>query len=183
MIICNNFVIFRRMLLLMKKITLFLSALLLSASLVVPAFAASPYDGLAVANVKTNRWTWGPGLYKYWYHRKMLPRLRRNCPRAQKRLDTYPLWQTEAGLRWLSVVWYRYKTSCPGAGTFISQRHCRYIKYTWRSFNGCCDHKAGRPRRSLSGLKYLRRLDQDPASGWYIWIYLCRICEDLPGSR
>ena len=40
------------MLLLMKKITLFLSALLLSASLVVPAFAASPYDGLAVANVK-----------------------------------------------------------------------------------------------------------------------------------
>ena len=36
----------------MKKITLFLSALLLSASLVVPAFAASPYDGLAVANVK-----------------------------------------------------------------------------------------------------------------------------------
>lgn len=48
MIICNNFV----MLLLMKKITLFLSALLLSASLVVPAFAASPYDGLAVANVK-----------------------------------------------------------------------------------------------------------------------------------
>ena len=36
----------------MKKITLFLSALLLSVSLVVPAFAASPYDGLAVANVK-----------------------------------------------------------------------------------------------------------------------------------
>ena len=34
----------------MKKITLFLSALLLSVSLVVPAFAASPYDGLAVAN-------------------------------------------------------------------------------------------------------------------------------------
>ena len=40
------------MLLLMKKITLFLSALLLSASLVVPAFAASPYDGLAVAKCK-----------------------------------------------------------------------------------------------------------------------------------
>ncbi len=36
----------------MKKTTLFLSALLLSVSLAVPAFAASSYDGLAVANVK-----------------------------------------------------------------------------------------------------------------------------------